>query len=354
MSSLALVTGGSGYFGRELVGALLAQGHRVRVLDLFRAADLPPHVEFLEGDVRHAATVERACRDASTVYHAASLVPLAKNARTAFDVNCNGTRVVLAACAKVGVGKVVHVSSSAVFGVPRYNPVDDAHPPEPGEAYGASKLCAEKACQAWSSKVDVTIVRPRTIMGAGRLGIMQILFEWIYTGRDVPVLGDGSNRYQFVHAQDLADACLAAAERPGFSIYNIGAEGFGTMRETLESLIAHAKSPSRVVALPDALFVPCMRAASKLGLSPLGAYHALMYKESFYFDLTRARAELDFRPRFDNEAMFREAYDWYVEHRDAVTGGSPSSHHRSAVRQGALRFLSLALLARRWATRSSL
>ena len=116
-----------------------------------------------------------------------------------------------------GCDKVVHTSSSAVFGVPETNPVTAETPPRPVEAYGRAKADAELLCRAAVTRgLDVTIVRPRTILGHGRLGIFGILFDWIADGADVPVLGDGDNRYQFVHADDLADAraCLAA-ERPG-------------------------------------------------------------------------------------------------------------------------------------------
>jgi nucleoside-diphosphate-sugar epimerase len=75
-------------------------------------------------------------------------------------------------------------------------------------------------------------------MGHRRLGIMQILFEWIRQGAAVPVLDGGRNTYQFIHGDDLAEACLAAADRPGSADYNIGAAEFGTMRETLQGLIA--------------------------------------------------------------------------------------------------------------------
>ncbi len=105
---------------------------------------------------------------------------------------------------------------------------------------------AEELCREYAKKsLDVTIVRPRT-MGHGRLGIMQILFEWIRQGKNISVLGRGDNLYQFVHADDLADACIKAAARPGATTYNVGADRFGTMRETLEGLLAHAGTGSRV------------------------------------------------------------------------------------------------------------
>src|SRR4030095_10518627 len=121
--------------------------------------------------------------------------------------------------------KVIYVSSSAVFGAPKSNPVTEETPPSPGEAYGRAKLEGETLCRYYANRgLDVTIIRPRTIMGHGRLGIFQILFEWIRGGYNIPVLGRGDNRYQFVHADDLADACLLSAERKGPSVYNCGTD----------------------------------------------------------------------------------------------------------------------------------
>jgi hypothetical protein len=108
------------------------------------------------------------------------------------------------------------------------------------------------------------------------------------------------------------------------------------MRETLEGLCARAGTGSRVVSVPAAPAVALMRATSAVGISPLGAYHALMYGRSMYFDISRTERELDWAPRFGNAEMFAEAYDWYLAHRDEVLGRHDASHHRSAVRQGIL------------------
>ena len=93
-------------------------------------------------------------------------------------------------------------------------------------------------------------MRPRTILGHGRLGIIAVLFEFVAEGAPVYVLGRGDNRYQFVHANDLADAVLRAADRDKPATYNIGATEFGTMRETLQALVDHAGTGSPVRSLP--------------------------------------------------------------------------------------------------------
>ncbi len=341
MSGVHLVTGGSGYFGCLLVARLRARGHPVRVFDIADAADRPADVEFAHGDIRDLEAVVRACRGAEVVHHNVAQVPLAKDRRAFFEVNEGGTRNLLEASVRERVRKVIYTSSSAVFGVPAHNPVTEEMEPRPQESYGRAKLAGERLCHGYAANgLDVSIIRPRTILGHGRLGIMQILFEWVRLGRNIPVLGRGDNVYQFVHADDLADACVRAAERPGFRLYHVGAAEFGTMRELLEALVTHAGTGSRVRSLPMAPAVAGMRIANTLGLSPLGPYHALMYGRAMYFDLTRARTELGYAPRYGNVAMLCESYDWYLANRDAVLAGAGASHHRSPVAQGVLALVS--------------
>lgn len=341
MNPLSLITGGSGYFGCLLRNRLIDAGQRVRVFDLVDADDRPAGVEFLRGDIRDPDAVRRACDGVDTVYHNVAQVPVAKDRRLFWSVNHGGTENLLRAAADAGVAKIVHTSSSAVFGVPRSNPVDETTVPTPGEAYGRAKLAAEELVSTWVRErgLDVTIIRPRTILGHGRLGIFQILFDWVEEGRAIPVLGRGDNLYQFVHADDLADACIRAAGRPGAAVYNIGAARFGTMRQTLEALCHHAGTGSRVYSVPMGLAVALMQLTSTLGLSPLGPYHALMYGRSLYFDLTRAQRELDWQPRFSNEEMICESYDWYLTHKREVLAGRDRSAHRSAMKQGVLGLL---------------
>jgi len=341
MTTRALITGGSGYFGCLLRDRLRAGGVEVRIFDLIDVDDRPAEVEFIAGDIRDLEAVRRACADVDVIYHNVAQVPLAKDRELFWSVNCGGTENVLKAAHAAGVRKIVHTSSSAVFGIPSKNPVDDSVAPRPLEAYGKAKLEAEHLVQRAVAEhgLDVTIVRPRTILGHGRLGIFQILFDWIEDGRRIPVLGKGDNIYQFVHADDLADACIKAAQRAGAAVYNIGAERFGTMRQTLEALCAHAGTGSRVYSLPVGIVVAAMQVTSALRLSPLGPYHSLMYGRSLYFDITRPKAELGWQPRWSNEEMICESYDWYLAHKEELQRAAPASHHRSAVKQGILKLV---------------
>lgn len=336
-----LVTGGNGYFGSVLVKTLCENNHSVRIFDLYDAPDRFVGTEFIQGDIRDFAKVKQACESMQVVYHNIALVPLAKNAKAFWEVNYEGTRNLLQACLETGVKKVIHTSSSAVFGIPEKNPIDRTVQPHPREEYGKAKLAAEKLCEEYIKKgLDITIIRPRTIMGHGRLGIMQILFDWIREGKNVPVLGKGDNLYQFIHSDDLAMACIKAAEKTGPSVFNIGAEQFCTMRETLQGLIAHAHSKSKIVSVPMAPAVALMKITSALGLSPLGPYHALMYGRSCYFDISREKKELNWMPKYGNIEMFCESYDWYCKNRETLSTKKGGSIHRSPVKKGILHLVS--------------
>lgn len=337
----ALVTGGSGYFGCLLVAALRRRGYEVGVFDLVDVEDRPADVRFFRGDIRDAAAIERACDGFDVVHHNVAQVPLAKDRALFESVNVGGTENLLRAASRARVGKVVLTSSSAVFGVPSKNPVDDTVAPRPREAYGRAKLESERVAQRFVERegLDVTIVRPRTILGHGRLGIFQILFEWVRTGKSVWVLGRGDNRYQFVHADDLADACIRAGELRGPETFNVGTDRFGTMRALLEALVAHAATGSRIRSLPMGLAVRGMELSSRLGLSPLGPYHSLMYGREMFFDLEKTKAKLAWAPRYSNDEMIRDSYDYYVAHREEILARSGASHHRSPVRRGVLRAL---------------
>jgi nucleoside-diphosphate-sugar epimerase len=333
-----LVTGGSGYFGSVLVDEAVARGDRVRILDTN-----PPEprdgVEFVAGDIRDRSAVRTACEDVAVVFHNVAQVPLAKDRALFRSVNVVGTANLLVAARDAKVAKVVHTSSSAVFGIPASNPVTEDTPPRPLEDYGRAKLEAEQLCrEAAAAGLDVTIVRPRTILGHGRLGIMAILFEFVADGAPVFVLNRGDNRYQFVHASDLADACLRAGDRAGATVYNVGATEFGTMRETLQALVDHAATGSRVRSLPVGPTRAAMQSLAGLGLAPFAPYHWMLYGESLWFDVTRARSELGWEPKHSNASMVVESYDWFLAHRDQLEGAT-GSEHQSPARLGLLRAL---------------
>lgn len=334
----SVVTGGNGYFGQLLVDRLVGRGDEVVVFDIDVTGAGRPGVEVHQGDIRDAAAVRAAVDGADRVFHNVAQVPLAKDHGLLRSVNVDGTQRLVEACADAGVAKVVHTSSSAVFGVPERNPVLPTTVPRPAEAYGHAKLAAEWAVlRAAGQGLDASIVRPRTILGHGRLGIFGILFDWIADGADPVVLGDGTNRYQFVHADDLAEACLLAGDHEGPDVFNVGTDRFGTMSDALAHLCRHAGTGARVRHLPAGPTALAMRGSARLGLTPFAPYHWLMYARSMWFDIDHVRDRLGWSPTWSNDEMFVDSYEWYLAHRGESTTGV--SHHRRTARSGALALL---------------
>ncbi len=338
MNKKALVTGGSGYFGESLVNKLLIKGYDCSVLDINPPSDLIiDKIKFFKTDIRDYDGVIEATKGVDFVFHNVAQVPLAKNKELFDSVNNVGTMNIVKAASINDCKHLVYTSSSAVFGIPPYNPVNENTPTIPVEEYGQAKLDGEKMCLEFKNEMNVTIIRPRTILGNGRLGIFQILFEWVYLNQNLPVFDGGNNIYQFVHCDDLSEACINSVEHEETGIFNIGTNDYCSMKETLQTLIIHSKKKSKITSLPSKIIIPLMNIASKLGISPLGPYHSAMYGKSLYFDTSLAEKKLKWFSKYSNKDMIKESYDWYLKNRnDLLTNKTQKSLHKSSVKQGIL------------------
>jgi nucleoside-diphosphate-sugar epimerase len=332
-----LVTGGAGFLGSQTAYALHTRGETVRILDLLQPPKSPPDVEFIRGSILDRATVLEAMHGVDVVHHNAALVPITKSGSGFWRVNVDGTQIALDTARKAGVKFFIYISTSAVFGIPASCPITDATPLEPVEEYGRSKLEGERRVQhSITQGLRCSIVRPRTIVGPGRLGIFKVLYEWISEGRRIYVIGDGNHAYQFVHAHDLLEFILLLTEQRKVGAYNIGAERFGTLRQDLTDLIRHAGTRARVVGTPTQPVVSVLRLLDILRLSPLAPWHYLTYHLPFYFDVSRPMRELGWKPRYSNAETFAQSYDWYLAHGKEDDENETRSIHRRAVKQGFL------------------
>ena len=325
-----LVTGGSGYFGEVMVQKLLEKGKKVRIFDLN-----PPNtylrnkVEVFIGDITNISSINEACKNIDCVFHNVAQVPLAKNEKLFYKVNYSGTDNLLKCVKRNRVSKVVYTSSSAVFGVPKTNPVNENTKPTPKEPYGKAKYDAELLCEHYNKLgFNISIVRPRTIVGGGRLGVFSILFDWVSKGYNIPVLNNGSNIYQFIHVEDLAEICWKLSQRNNPEICNAGATKYYTMRETLQGLCDHANTGSKVKNLPMYWVEKIINILNFFRLSPLGTYHSLMYGRSLYFDNSKVKNTLKYITKYDNIEALCHSYDFYVKNIQIDNNKGKSIHQR--------------------------
>jgi nucleoside-diphosphate-sugar epimerase len=333
------LSGGAGFLGLHLARRLLAEGHDVRTLDVAALDDreLESSVEELRGDVRDAGAVRRLARGADVVVHAAAALPIRASRAAIRSVNVHGTENVLIAARDAGVARVLFVSSTAVYGVPEKHPIGEDDPLVGVGWYGESKIDAEALCRV--AAVETTIVRPKTFIGPERLGVFEILFDWIREGRRIYILGDGRNRYQLLAVEDLVDAVVrgATSSAAARETFNIGATEFGTVREDLGALIAHARSDSKLQPLPVQPAELILRALELLRVSPLAEWHYKTAHRDSFVDVSKAQRLLDWQPRRSNRNALIETYDWYLANRGRV--GAAGVTHRVPWNQQALGLL---------------
>ena len=269
------ISGGAGFLGLHLARRLLADGHDVRTLDVVPLddAELERSVDELRGDIRDRDKVARLVQGADVVVHAAAALPIQASRGSIRSVNVGGTENVLRAADDAGVRRVVFISSTAVYGVPEKHPIEEDDPLVGVGSYGESKIDAEGLCRV--AAVETTIVRPKTFIGPERLGVFEILFDWIREGRRIYTLGKGHNRYQLLAVEDLVDAVVRAAAEPAAAreTFNIGATEFGTVRSDLQALIDHAGSSSRLQPVPVKPAEIALRALELMRVSPLAEWH---------------------------------------------------------------------------------
>lgn len=342
-----LITGGTGFLGCHVASRFLRDGWNVRLLDVLPLtepelldAQKEGRVEVIEADVADANAVGKASENVAAIIHTAAALPIQGSRDKIMDTNVGGTKNVLDAAKRHNVAKVIHISTTAVYGVPKIHPLYETSPIVPLGLYGISKVEAEKACdEARENGVDVTIIRPKTFIGTGRLGIFQILFEWIREGRKIPIIGTGNNKYQLLAVEDLVDAMYRATVQPNKNeTFNIGAKEYGTVRQDLNALIRHAKSGARLSPQAPWLVQPILRVLEVAKLSPLVEWHYKTANMDSFVDCSHAERVLGWRAEKSNAQTLIETYDWYMQHYEEYLD-KVGLTHRVAWDQGALKWL---------------
>jgi len=337
---LYLITGGAGFLGINLVRHLLARGQRVRSLDI-APFDYPERtaIDEVRGDIRDAETVDRAMAGVEIVVHAAAALPLySRDEIVSTDVE--GTRIVLESACRHGVTRFVHISSTAVYGIPDHHPILEDDPLQGVGPYGEAKIAAEEACLEFRAKgLCMPILRPKSFVGPERLGVFELLFDWAADGRNFPLLGSGGNRYQLLDVEDLCAAiylCATMGEERVDTTFNVGAKEFGTMRTDFQAVLDHAGFGKRVIGLPAQPVVQVLKILEYLRLSPLYQWVYETAATESFVAVERIETRLGFQPRYSNQQALIRNFEWYLAHRDQIRSTSGISH-RVPWKQGVLR-----------------
>ncbi len=337
-----LITGGAGFLGINLARYLLARGHSVTSLDIvpFDYKDCRARVREVRGDIRDTAALREAVRDVNIVVHCAAALPLYKP-EDILSTDLDGTRNVLQAACDAKCQRVVHVSSTAVYGIPDHHPLletDRLHGVGP---YGEAKVNAEAVCLDFRAKhgMCIPIIRPKTFVGPERLGVFALFYDWAKDGRGFPMIGSGRNRYQLLDVEDLCGAiylsCTLERDRVN-DVFNIGAKDYLTMREDYQAVLDDAGFGKRIVGFPAAPMIWTLRFLEMFRLSPLYKWVYETASKDSFVSIEKAERILGYQPKFSNKDALIRNYKWYLENLHAFKESSGVSH-RVPWKQGLLR-----------------
>jgi len=325
-----IITGGCGFLGVHLTRQLLKLKYDVTLLDIadLDAKDIIGKVKVIKCDVRNKNKIDNVIKNYDYVVHAAAALPILREKKIIFDININGTKNVLDAALKSKIKRLVFISSTAVYGVPRHLPEKETNPLDPIGYYGQSKVAGEKLCLEYAKKgLSVNILRPKSFLGPERLGVFELWFEAIYNGKGVYILGNGNNKYQLLAVSDVVDAIIKALENKTDSeIFNIGAKKFQTWNKDLGSVIKYANSKSKIIKLPTVPSQFLLGILEMLNLSPIAAWHYETMPVDSYISTEKAEKLLKWEPKKSNQELLIESYGWYKKHRNEIINRVGMTH----------------------------
>ena len=334
-----LITGGAGFLGINLVRYLLSRGHSVATYDI-APFDYPERSQINEvtGDIRNPDALYAAMEGCDLVVHTAAALPLysEKDIRT---TDLDGTRNVLTAAQKRGIGRVIHISSTAVYGIPDHHPLFEDDTLVGVGPYGEAKVAAEQICVDFrATGLIVPILRPKSFVGPERLGVFALLYDWAKDGHGFPMIGSGNNRYQFLDVEDLCQAiylCSTGEDAVVNDTFNVGAKEFTTMREDYPAVLDVAGFGKKIRPLPAAPVIWTLRFLELLKLSPLYKWVYETAVTDSFVSIDKAQSKLGYAPQFSNKQALIRNYHWYVANLANFANASGVSH-RVPWKQGIL------------------
>lgn len=335
-----LITGGTGFVGLHCCRRF-QDVENVTAIDLqpFNPEDDPCGAEYVQGDIRDREVLEAEMDNVDVVIHAASAIPTWDDTKI-YNATIEGTETVLEVAHEKNVEQVIHISSAAVYG-PREPPAKDEQTTlTPRSVYGKAKAKSEQVVEEYRDRgLCVTVLRPQALIGPQRLGVFQILFDWVESGASIPLIGSGENRYQLIHVHDFLDAIelLTEADRQTANqTYNVGAAEFGSMKEDFQYLLDYAGEGKRVLPFPSILPLTALRFLTWINRCPLYPSLYETADEDTYISVNKLQV-VGWEPTYSNKEALVHTYDWYRQQQDIEYSddafGNRASQDQQALKQ---------------------
>ena len=336
-----LITGGAGFLGINLIRFLYNKGEEIVSLDIaeFEYPAIKDKIQVIKGDIRNKETLVAATKDIDVIVHTAAALPLYSTADI-FSTDIEGTRNLLEAAKENNVKRFIHISSTAVYGIPDHHPLYEDDKLDGVGPYGKAKIFAEQACLEYREEgMCVPIIRPKSFVGPERLGVFDLLFDWAKDGKGFPMIGSGNNRYQLMDVEDLCEAiylCATLDEQNVNDTFNIGAKEYTTMKEDYQAVLDYAGFGKKIIPLPEKPVISMLKILETFKLSPLYKWVYETASKDSFVSIEKAEKKLGFNPKYSNKDALIRNYKWYTEHVNEFKDKSGVTH-RVPWKQGILR-----------------
>lgn len=324
MSPLVAVTGATGFLGSNIVERLLAEGWRVRILarDPARATRFTGRAEgIVYGDICDREALFELFNGVDIVVHLVSNFRVVRGSPESYhQTNHLGTVAALETAERCGVRRFVHCSTIGVHGDVAVSPASEDSPFNPGDLYQETKLLAEEACrQAMQrNRMEVIIVRPASQYGPGDLRMLK-MFRMINKGHFV-LVGACRENFHAIYIDDLVQGFWLVLNKEGIGgqVYLIGGEKYVSLQEYIDT------AASALGVVPPRLRLPywpmyglswlCEICCKPFGLEPpLHRRRVKFFRNNRAFDISKAQAQLGFKPQVDLDEGMRRTVTWYRE-----------------------------------------
>ncbi len=335
-----LVTGGAGFLGINLIRYLIQKNYEIVSLDIsdFDYPDVKDKIKIIKGDIRNNVAAESALQNVDIVIHTAAALPLYKPEEI-YTTDVKGTRLLLQESFIKKVKRFIHVSSTAVYGIPDHHPLYENDKLDGVGPYGKAKIEAENICLEFRNKgMCIPIIRPKSFIGPERLGVFALFYDWVKDGKNFPMIGNGDNRYQLLDVEDLCETiynCTVLPEKIVNDTFNIGAKLFTTMREDYQSVLDYAGFGKKIIGLPEKPIILTLKLLEALKISPLYKWVYETASKDSFVSIEKAERQLNFSPKYSNKDALIRNYKWYLENLNSFKDQSGISH-RVPWKQGIL------------------
>jgi len=309
-----LITGGAGFIGSHLCEKYTKEGHTVLCLDNFINGNLINirhllnyrNFKLINGDIRDFDLLEKIMRDVDVVFHLAAQIHVDRSIiepKLTYEINVLGTQNILEVARMYDVEKIIHASTSEVYGSAQYAPMDEKHPLNAPHPYGASKIAADRMCYAYIQTygMNICIMRPFNIFGpkqkdSGYGGVISLFTKRVLSNMPPIIYGDGEQTRDYTYIDDIVDAYdLILNNKPIREPIN-----FGTGKEI------------KIIDLANEIIELCGKGGN---IKPVHVEPRPGEVRRLVADISKAKELLGWEPKYTIEKGLRKFIDWYKNYK---------------------------------------